>query len=71
MSVEAHRAGILMRLELTDDLVIIRYGNMIMFGKITHDDKIWIEGMMDTLGLEDTLNEIFKSSLINLQRTVA
>ena len=61
--------GMLIRLEVTDELVVMRYGNIISFGKISHDDKDWIDHMLNTTSLKETADNIFKR--IPLMRTVA
>lgn len=61
--------GTLVRLEMSDTALVIRCGKILSFGGITADDKSWIEGMLDTFSLEETVDRIFKR--LRLIKTVA
>lgn len=63
MSKETHTSrGVLVRLEVSDDVVVIRYGNLLLFKTITSSEKNNIERMVDSFGVEDTVNNIFRTS---------
>ena len=61
MSIESHTSrGVLIRLEMCEDIVIIRCGKILVFGGITPKERAWIEDMVDNLSLEETVNKIFR-----------